>query len=69
MLALSVCFLQPLNARALAASLLRQVYVCITTDEFFRFHKKEIDEMLCKLDSTEHPCFLKKYPTHLMTKK
>jgi len=32
----------------------RQDHVWITTDKFSRYHKKEIDEMLCKLDSTEY---------------
>jgi len=34
-----------------------------TTDEYFRFHNKKIDEMRCKLDSTENPHSFEKYPT------
>ena len=30
-----------------------------TTDESFRFHSKNFDEMHCKLDSTENPRSLK----------
>jgi len=43
------------NARVLAAGLLRQGNVWITTDQLAGFHKNECDEMLCKLDSTENP--------------
>jgi len=47
------------HARALAACLPRQDHVYITTDESFRFHNNEFDEMSCTLYSTENP----KYPT------
>jgi len=39
---------------ALAAGLPRQDHVHSTTDESFRFHNKNFDEMRCKLDSTEN---------------
>jgi len=42
-------------ARALAAGLPRRDHVYSTTDESFRFHNKKIDEMRCKLDSTDNP--------------
>jgi len=42
-------------ARELAAGLPRQDHVYQTTDESFRFRNKNIDEMRCKLDSTENP--------------
>jgi len=42
-------------ARALAAGLPRQDHVYSTADESFRVHNKKIDEMRCKLDSTENP--------------
>jgi len=51
-LALGVCFPQPCSSAG--AGLLRQDYVYITTDELFRFHNNELDEMPCKLDSTEN---------------
>jgi len=51
------------SARALAAGLPRQDRVYKTTDESFRFHDKKIDEMRCKLDSTEIPRPFEKYPT------
>ena len=47
--------------RRIAAS--RSVYK--TTDESFRFHNQNFDEMRCKLDSTENPRSIEKYPTHL----
>ena len=50
-------------ARALAAGLPRQDHVYITTDELFRLHNNEFDEMPCKLDSTENPRSFEKYPT------
>jgi len=62
MLALGVCFLQP-SARPLAAGLLLQDHVYIATDESFRFHNNESDEMPCKLDSAENPCPFGKYST------
>ena len=62
-LALGVCFPQPRAARALAAGLPRQDHVYKTTDESFRFHNKNFDEMLCKLESTENPSSFEKYPT------
>jgi len=52
-------------ARALAAGLPRQDHVYKTTDESFRFHNKKIDEMRCKLDSTENPRSFEKYPTRV----
>ena len=42
-------------ARALAAYLPRQDHIYSTTDESFRIHNKDFDEMRCKLDSTENP--------------
>jgi len=36
---------------------------CTSTDESFRFHNKNFDEMRCKLDSTENPRSFEKYPT------
>jgi len=50
-------------ARALAAGLPRQDHVYKTTDESFRFHNKNFHEIRCKLDSTENPRSLQKYPT------
>jgi len=52
-----------------AAGLPHQDHVYITTDELesFRFNNNELDEMSCKLDSTENPFSesfkFKKYPT------
>jgi len=51
------------SARALAAGMARQDHVYKTTDELFRFHNKNFDEMRCKLDSTENPRSFEKYPT------
>jgi len=51
------------NARALAACLPSQNQVWIMTDESFRFHKKEFDEMPCKLKSTENLRSFENYPT------
>ena len=50
-------------ARALAAGLTRQDHVYKTTDELFRFHNQNFDEMRCKLDSTENSRLFEKYPT------
>ena len=50
-------------ARELAAGVLRQDHVYKTTDESFHFHNKQIDEMRCKLDSTENLRSFEKYPT------
>jgi len=41
-----------IQARALATGLPRQDQVYLTTDNWFRFHNNELDEMSCKLDST-----------------
>ena len=49
--------------RALTTCLLHQDHVWITADQLIRFHKNKLDEMLCKLDSTENPPSLEKYPT------
>ena len=35
------------------------------TDESFRFHNKKIDEIRCKLYSTENRCSFEKYPSPL----
>ena len=51
------------RARALAAGLPRQDHVYSTTDESFRFHNKNFDEMRGKLDATENPRSFEKYPT------
>ena len=53
------------SARALAADLPRQDHVYKTTDESFRFHNKNFDEISYKLDSTEDPRSFEKYPTPL----
>jgi len=50
-------------ARALAAGLPRQDHVYRTIDESFRFHNIKIDEMRCKLDSTENLRSFEKHPT------
>jgi len=49
--------------RALAAGLPCQNNSYKTTYESFRFYSKFFDEMYCKLDSTENPRSLQKYPT------
>jgi len=51
------------HARALAAGLPRQDHVYSTTDESFRFHNNEFDEMPYKLDPTEDPRSFEKYLT------
>ena len=51
------------HAQALAAGLPRQDLVWITTDNLFRFHNKEFDEMPCKLDSTK---FARSFRTKLI---
>jgi len=51
MLALGVCL--PQQCPALAAGLPRQDHVWITTNNLFRYHNNEFDEMCCKVDSTE----------------
>ena len=61
----------PITRRLLSAALLerwpqvfpRQDHVYKTTDESFRFHNKNFDEIRCKLDSTENPRSFEKYPT------
>jgi len=42
-----------------------QDHVYITTNELFRFHENEVDEMPCKLDSTENLRSFLKYQPHL----
>jgi len=58
---LGVCFPQTCSSagRMFAASR----YVCITTDESFRFHNNEFDERPCKLKSTVNLRSFEKYPT------
>jgi len=51
------------HALALAADLLRQNHLYITTDQFFRLNKNESDEMPRKLNSIENPRALEKFPT------
>ena len=43
----------------------RQDHVFKTSDESFRFHNKNFDEMRCKLDSTENPRSFEKYQSNL----
>jgi len=52
-------------ARALSAGLPRQDHVYRTIDESFRFHTKKIDEIYCKLDSTENPRSFENTQLHL----
>jgi len=40
-----------------------RVKITFTKLPTFRFHNKKIDEMRCKLDSTENPRSFEKYPT------
>jgi len=47
--------------RGLFARLPLQDHVYICTDESFRFHNNEFDEMPCKLVSTEYPRSFEKY--------
>jgi len=49
-------------AQALASGLPRQDHVYRATDESFRFHNKNFDEMRCKLDSIENSRSFEKYP-------
>jgi len=49
-------------AWALAAGLSRQDLVYITTDESFRLHNDEFDEMPCKQDVIENLRPFEKYP-------
>jgi len=58
-----VSFFLSLVARALAAGLPRQDHVYKTSDESFRFQNKKLDEMRCKLDSTQNLRQFEKYPT------
>jgi len=51
------------SVHALSACLPRQDHVWITTNQLVLFHKKEFDEMLCKLDSAENPRSCEKYST------
>jgi len=51
------------SAPALAAGLPSQDHVYKITDESFRFHNKNFDEIRCKLDSTENPRSFEIYPT------
>jgi len=46
----------------MAPGLPRQDHIYKTTDESFRLHNN-IDEMRCKLDSTENPRLFEKYLT------
>jgi len=47
----------------MAAGLPHQDHFYITTDELFRFHNNEFDEMPYNLDSTENQHPFEKYPT------
>ena len=53
------------NVNNLAGNLFptRSAHIPPTTDESFRFHNRKIDEMNCKLDSTENLRSFEKYPT------
>jgi len=42
----------------------RQDQVYITTNELFRFHNNELNQMICKLDSTGNSHSLEKYQPH-----
>jgi len=42
----------------------RQNHGYVTTDELFRFHNDEFDEMPCKLDSTENDELETSHVTH-----
>ena len=57
-LALGVCFPQPCSS-----ALPRQDHVYKSTDESFRFHSKNVDEIRYKLESTENLRSFEKYPT------
>ena len=59
-LALGVCFPQscPSAGRRFAVPRSRVQ----TTDESFRYHKFFVDEIRCKLDSSENPRSFEKYP-------
>jgi len=46
--------------RCRAAGLPRQDHVYITTDKSFSFHNNELNEIPCKLDSTENPRWFEK---------
>ena len=50
-------------AWALAIGLPCKDHIYITTDESFRFHNNDCDEMPCKLDSTENPRSFERYAT------
>jgi len=56
-------FVSRRHARALAARLPRQDHVFVTTDELFRFHNNESDEIPCTLNSTDNPRSFEKYLT------
>jgi len=59
-LALGVCFPQPCSCAGRRFATTRSRYN--TTDESFRFHNNNFDEMRCKLDSIENPRSFEKYP-------
>jgi len=63
MLTLGVCFPQPSPSRALAAGTLRRDHVWIPADKLFHFHKDELDEILCKLNSTKYARAFQLNPT------
>ena len=60
-LSLGVSFPQLCSSAGRRIDASRSVYK--TTDESFRFHNKNFDEMRCKLDFTENPRSFEKYPT------
>jgi len=60
-LALGVSFAQPCSSAGHTIPAYRSHLD--TTIQLVRFHKKQIDEMRCKLDSTENPRSFEKYPT------
>jgi len=60
-LALGVCFPQPCSSAGHTIPAYRSRLD--TTIQLVRFHKKQIDEMRCELDSTENPRSFEKYPT------
>ena len=60
---ISSAFASCSHAWELAADLPHQDHVWIATNNLFRFHNNEFDEIPCKLDSTEYARSFRRYPT------
>ena len=56
MLAHLVCFQQPCSSAGRSFCSGKIMFTLLLTNDLFRFHKNEFDEMPCEVEFTENPC-------------